>query len=57
VHPAADAALLAEEMPAAEFVRARSILEWRRSPERLDQVAVDFCAGAWRSSTRRSRRA
>ncbi len=57
VHPAADAALLAEEMPAAEFVRARSIVEWRRSPERLDQVAVDFCAGAWRSSARRSRRA
>ena len=52
VHPAADAALLA-----AEFVRARSIVEWRRSPQRLDQVAVDFCQATWRSSTRRSRRA
>ncbi len=57
VHPAADAALLAEEMPRAEFVRARSILEWRASPQRLDQIAADFCQGAWRSPKRRSRRA
>src|SRR4051794_20989766 len=29
IHPAADAAMLAEELPNARFLRARSILEWR----------------------------
>ena len=42
VHPAADAAMLAEELPAAQFVEARSIVEWRISPERLDRLAVQF---------------
>ena len=32
IHPAADAAMLAEEMPHATFVRAHSILEWRVAP-------------------------
>src|SRR5919107_847124 len=32
IHPAADAAMLANEMPNATFVKARSILEWRVSP-------------------------
>ncbi|MDQ6688726.1 MAG: alpha/beta hydrolase, partial [Actinomycetota bacterium] len=31
IHPAADAAMLAEEMPDSTFVKARSILEWRLS--------------------------
>ena len=35
IHPAADAAMLASELPNATFVRAESILEWRRRPERL----------------------
>ena len=47
IHPAADAAMLAEEMPYAEFVRATSILEWRRRPERLDRHAVDFALACW----------
>ena len=42
IHPAADAAMLADEMPNAEFVRARSILEWRVRPERLNRAAADF---------------
>lgn len=42
VHPAADAAMLADELPDAEFVAAKDILEWRRRPERLDRIAVDF---------------
>ncbi|HET9500831.1 MAG TPA: alpha/beta hydrolase [Marmoricola sp.] len=49
IHPAADAAMLAEELPHSTFVEARSILEWRRSPARLDQAARDFverCFGA-----------
>jgi pimeloyl-ACP methyl ester carboxylesterase len=47
IHPAADAAMLAREMPNAEFVRARSILEWRVRPERLDQRAIGFATSCW----------
>ncbi len=32
IHPAADAAMLAEEMPNARFVEARDLLEWRLHP-------------------------
>lgn len=52
VHPAADAAMLAEELPQATFVKARSILEWRVAPERLDRAAVGFALGCWRSTGR-----
>ena len=55
IHPAADAAMLAEELPNAEFVRARSILEWRVRPERLNRAAADFALGCWRTP-RRARR-
>ncbi len=55
IHPAADAAMLAEEMPNATFVRARNILEWRVRPERLNRTAADFCLEVWKSP-RRSRR-
>lgn len=44
IHPAADAAMLAEELPHAEFVRAHSVLEWRARPERLHGLAADFVA-------------
>lgn len=47
IHPAADAAMLAEELPHAEFVRARSILEWRLHPQRLDDLAADFVDRCW----------
>ncbi len=47
IHPAADAAMLAEEMPHATFVRARSILEWRLAPARLDRTAVAFARECW----------
>jgi pimeloyl-ACP methyl ester carboxylesterase len=47
IHPAADAAMLARELPEAQFVRARSILEWRVRPERLDRVAVEFATSCW----------
>ncbi|MCW2765598.1 MAG: alpha/beta fold hydrolase [Nocardioides sp.] len=53
IHPAADAAMLAEEMPNATFVRARSILEWRLRPERLNSAAAGFALGCWRTSGRR----
>ena len=47
IHPAADAAMLADELPWAEFVQARSILEWRVRPERLDDLAVAFVDRCW----------
>ncbi|WP_154673250.1 alpha/beta fold hydrolase [Nocardioides marmotae] len=55
VHPAADAAMLAEELPRSTFVQARSILEWRVAPERLDRAAVGFALGCWRTTGRRRR--
>ncbi len=42
IHPAADAAMLATELPNATFVRAESILEWRRRPERLTAETIAF---------------
>ena len=55
IHPAADAAMLAEEMPNATFVRARSILEWRIAPERLNRATAEFALTCWQTP-RRSRR-
>ncbi len=55
IHPAADAAMLAEELPNAQFVRARSILEWRVRPERLNREAADFALACW-ATPRRARR-
>jgi len=42
IHPAADAAMLAEELPGSTFVEAHGILEWRVRPQRLNAVAADF---------------
>jgi pimeloyl-ACP methyl ester carboxylesterase len=47
IHPAADAAMLADEVEGARFVRARSILEWRLTPERLDREAAEFAVACW----------
>ena len=47
IHPAADAAMLADEMPNARFVAARSIVEWRATPDRLDAEAVAFVTRCW----------
>lgn len=49
LHPAADAAMLAEELPEATFVRARGIAEWRLRPARLDAAAVAFALDCWRT--------
>ena len=56
IHPAADAAMLAEEMPDATFVQARSIFEWRVRPDRLNEEATEFALGCWQAKARRSRR-
>jgi pimeloyl-ACP methyl ester carboxylesterase len=42
IHPAADAEMLAEELVGATFVPARSVLEWRVAPDRLDALATAF---------------
>ena len=53
VHPWADAAMLAEEMPHARFVQAGGILEWRMRPARLDKEAIAFVEECWRPAARR----
>ncbi len=55
IHPAADAEMLANELPHATFVNARSILEWRLWPDRLNRAAIGFALGCWKTP-RRSRR-
>jgi pimeloyl-ACP methyl ester carboxylesterase len=47
IHPFADSRMLAEELENAEFVRARTVLEWRFRPDRLNAVALDFCRRCW----------
>jgi pimeloyl-ACP methyl ester carboxylesterase len=47
IHVAADALMVAEEMPNARYVGASSILEWRFRPDRLDQETVVFVTEAW----------
>ena len=53
IHPAADAAMLAEELPNARFVDATSILEWRLRPERITGEVLDFLDGLWPAARRR----
>jgi pimeloyl-ACP methyl ester carboxylesterase len=55
IHPAADAAMVAEEIPGATFVRARSILEWRVTPERLNRATAGFALGCWNTARRNGR--
>ncbi|MGY2875257.1 pimeloyl-ACP methyl ester carboxylesterase [Marmoricola sp. URHA0025 HA25] len=50
IHPAADAEMLADELVGARFVAARSILEWRVAPERLDNLAAGFVAECFESA-------
>jgi pimeloyl-ACP methyl ester carboxylesterase len=50
IHPAADAAMLADEVKGARFVRARGILEWRLTPDRLDREAAEFAVACWDGS-------
>ena len=47
IHPAADAEMLADELVGARFVSARSILEWRLFPDRLDDLACAFVADCY----------
>lgn len=56
LHPSADAAMLAEEMRNARFLEARSVLEWRLSPDRLNEEAAKFVAECWSTTATRARK-
>jgi len=47
IHLAADAEMLAEELPHSRYVAASSIIEWRLRPDRLNAAAVQFVDDAW----------
>ncbi len=51
LHPYSDAANLAEQLPDAELLEARSIAELRRSPARLTSAIVGFVGRAWGEAT------
>lgn len=51
VHRFDDADMLAAEVPGARFEKARSIIEWRLWPERLNEVTVDFLGTCWDEET------
>ena len=55
LRPLADAEALAEELPQATFLRARTPFEWRFNPERLDRAAVGLAVGSWQGPRRRRR--
>ena len=55
LRPLADAEMLAAELPAGTLVRARSALEWRLRPGRLDQAALELAESCWKTPRRRSR--
>ena len=59
VHPAADAAMLSEELPNATFVAAESIIEWRARPDRITTEVLQFLDHCWpqrpAATSRRSR--
>jgi hypothetical protein len=59
LHPFTDATSLVDDIPGAEFIEARSLLELRLKPERLTARIAEFLDGidfvANRKSPRRAR--
>jgi pimeloyl-ACP methyl ester carboxylesterase len=47
LHPFSDSGMLAEELPNSRLIEASSILEWRLSPERLDNELANFLDQVW----------
>ena len=47
LHPFSDSGMLAEELSDARLVEASSILEWRRTPERLTAELATFLDEVW----------
>ena len=56
LHPFSDAGMLVEEMENARLVDANSILEWRLSPGRLDDVLDRFLDEVYHARVFRSRK-
>jgi pimeloyl-ACP methyl ester carboxylesterase len=56
LHPFSDAGMLVEEMPNARLIDANSILEWRLTPNRLDDLLAEFLAEAYAESPERAAR-
>jgi pimeloyl-ACP methyl ester carboxylesterase len=52
IHPFSDADIMARELPDARLLEARSILEWRLAPSRLDDELCDFLDEVWRADER-----
>ncbi|MGH7899779.1 MAG: alpha/beta fold hydrolase [Candidatus Binatia bacterium] len=48
LHPFSDADMLTRELKRAHFVDAKSILEWRLAPQRLDDVLAAFLDEVWK---------
>jgi pimeloyl-ACP methyl ester carboxylesterase len=47
LHPFSDSGMLAQELPNARLIEANSILEWRLSPDRLDDELARFLDDVW----------
>ncbi len=54
LHPFSDAGMLVEEMENARLVDANSILEWRLTPGRLDDILADFIDEAYAPKSART---
>jgi len=52
LHPFSDSGMLVEELPNARLIEASSILEWRISPNRLDDELALFLDEVWEQSGR-----
>jgi pimeloyl-ACP methyl ester carboxylesterase len=52
LHPFSDSGMLVEELPNARLIEANSIVEWRISPERLDEELARFLDQVWGGSAR-----
>ena len=50
LHPFSDSGMLADELPNSRLIQANSILEWRISPERLDDELGRFLDDVWEGS-------
>lgn len=50
LHPFSDSGMLADELPDSRLVQANSILEWRISPDRLDDELARFLDDVWAQS-------
>ena len=49
LHPFSDSGMLCEELPHARLIEANSILEWRLTPDRLDEELAAFLDEVWES--------